>query len=171
MKQLTHYDIENNQKQFPITIVCDAIRTPENIGMCFRISESFGVDKIYFHENSPSLENRKVIKTARNTINQIEHNFYDNFEELIQELKAVGNTIIGIEITDKSINIQDFNFKNHEKIVLLLGSERNGIENINLVDETIAIPMYGRNSSMNVIHSLAISLYEVTNQLAVSSKQ
>jgi tRNA G18 (ribose-2'-O)-methylase SpoU len=25
--------------------------------------------------------------------------------------------------------------------------------------------MYGRNSSMNVIHSLAITLYEVTNQL------
>ena len=27
-------------------------------------------------------------------------------------------------------------------------------------------PMFGRNSSMNVIHSLAISLYEVTNQLS-----
>ena len=38
--------------------------------------------------------------------------------------------IVGIEITDKSINIQDFNFTNHQKIVLLLGSERNGIENI-----------------------------------------
>jgi 23S rRNA (guanosine2251-2'-O)-methyltransferase len=46
-----------------------------------------------------------------------------------------------------------------------LGSERNGIENIDLVDYTIAIPMFGRNSSMNVIHSLAITLYEVTNQL------
>ena len=165
MKQLTHYDIENSQKKFPITIVCDAIRTPENIGMCFRISESFGVEKIYFHESSPSIDNRKVINTARNTINQIEHDSYVNFEEIITKLKEEGNTIIGIEITDKSINIQDFNFKNHEKIVLLLGSERNGIENINLVDETIAIPMYGRNSSMNVIHSLAITLYEVTNQL------
>ena len=164
MKQLTHYDIENQQQQFPITIVCDAIRTPENIGMCFRISESFGVEKIYFHENSPSLENRKVVKTARNTINQIKHDFYNDFEQLIQQLKEEGNTILGIEITDKSINIQDFNFKNHEKIVLLLGSERNGIKNIDLVDETIAIPMYGRNSSMNVIHSLAISLYEITNQ-------
>ena len=165
MKQLTHYDIENSQKKFPITIVCDAIRTPENIGMCFRISESFGVEKIYFHESSPSIENRKVVNTARNTINQIEYDSYVNFEEVINKLKEDGNTIIGIEITDKSINIQDFNFKNHEKIVLLLGSERNGIENINLVDETIAIPMYGRNSSMNVIHSLAITLYEVTNQL------
>ncbi|MFT5958810.1 MAG: tRNA G18 (ribose-2'-O)-methylase SpoU, partial [Polaribacter sp.] len=103
-------------------------------------------------------------KTARNTVNQIQHASYDNFDALIEQLKQEGNTIIGIEITDKSINIQDFNFKNHEKIALLLGSERNGIKNINLVDKTIAIPMFGRNSSMNVIHSLAITLYEVTNQ-------
>jgi tRNA G18 (ribose-2'-O)-methylase SpoU len=166
LEQLTHYDIENNQKKFPITIVCDAIRTPENIGMCFRISESFGVNKIYFHESSPSIENRIVKKTARNTINQIEHDTYRDFNDIIHQLKAAGNIIIGIEITDKSINIQDFDFKNHEKIVLLLGSERNGISTINLADETLAIPMYGRNSSMNVIHSLAITLYEVTNQLA-----
>ncbi|MDB9732978.1 TrmH family RNA methyltransferase [Polaribacter sp.] len=164
MKQLSHKDIENEQKQFPITIVCDAIRTPENIGMCFRISESFGVQKIYFHENSPSIENKIVKKTARNTVNQIQHASYANFDTLINKLKAEGNTIIGIEITDKSINIQDFNFKNHGKITLLLGSERNGIKNIHLVDETVAIPMFGRNSSMNVIHSLAITLYEVTNQ-------
>ena len=165
MEQLTHYDIENDQKQFPVTIVCDAIRTPENIGMCFRISESFGVQKIFFHENSPSTENRIVKKTARNTVNQIKHEVYTDFNETINQLKAEGNTIIGIEITDKSINIQDFNFQNHEKIVLLLGSERNGIENVDLLDHTIAIPMFGRNSSMNVIHSLAITLYEVTNQL------
>ena len=165
MRQLTHNDIENKQHQFPITIVCDAIRTPENIGMCFRISESFGVDKIYFDESSPSSENRTVKKTARNTDSQIKHAFYKDFVKIINKLKSEGNIIIGIEITDKSINIQDFNFKNYKKIVLLLGSERNGIENINLVDETIAIPMYGRNSSMNVIHSLAITLYEITNQL------
>ena len=121
MKQLSHENVENTQQKFPITIVCDAIRTPENIGMCFRISESFGVEKIYFHENSPSTENRKVINTARNTINQIEHDYYNDFSSLITNLKEEGNIIIGIEITDKSIDIQDFNFKNHEKIVLLLG--------------------------------------------------
>lgn len=165
MKQLTHSDIKNEQTQFPITIVCDAIRTPENIGMCFRISESFGVSKIYFHEASPSTENKIVKKTARNTIHQTEHETYSNFKELITTLRAQGNKIIGIEITDKSINIQDFDFQKNEKIVLLLGSERNGVENINSADATIAIPMYGKNSSMNVIHSLAITLYEATSQL------
>ena len=165
MKQLTHKDIKNQQQQFPITILCDAIRTPENIGMCFRISESFGVKKIYLHENSPTLENNIVRRTARNTIKQLEHAKYSNFENTIQQLKDDGNTIIGIEITDKSIDIQNFNFKNHRKIVLLLGSERNGIKNTNNLDYSIAIPRYGKNSSMNVIHSLSIALYEVTNQL------
>lgn len=166
MKQLTHDDIKNTQKQFPITIVCDAIRTPENIGMCFRIAESFGVETIYFHESSPTIENRIVKKTARNTMNQIPHYLYTDFAQIMRQLKDEGNRIIGIEITDQSINIQDFNFKNFTKIVLLLGSERNGIENTNFIDDTIAIPMYGRNSSMNVIHSLAITLYEATNQIA-----
>ena len=165
MKQLTHYDIQNKQQQFPITIVCDAIRTPGNIGMCFRISESFGVSKIYLHESSPSTENSNVKRTARNTINQIDHEVYSDFNVLIQQLKEEVNTIIGIEITDKSINIQDFEFTNHKKIVLLLGSERHGIENTHHVDQTVSIPMYGKNSSMNVIHSLSIALYEATNQL------
>ena len=165
MKQLNHKDIQNNQQQFPITIVCDAIRTPDNIGMCFRIAESFGVSKIYLHKSSPSTENKTVKRTARNTINQIEHTIYSNFNDTIHKLKEEGNTIIGIEITDKSIDIQDFNFKNLKKIVLLLGSERNGIKNIEYLDHSICIPMFGRNSSMNVIHSLSIALYEVTNQL------
>ena len=165
MKQLTHEDVKNNQREFPITIVCDAIRTPENIGMCFRIAESFGVSKIYLHESSPATDNSNVKRTARNTVNQITHSTYTSFNNTIQQLKEEGNTIIGIEITDKSIDIQNFNFKNHEKIVLLLGSERHGIKNIDHIDYSISIPMYGRNSSMNVIHSLGIALYEITNQL------
>ena len=164
MKQLTHYDSKNSQKKFPITIVCDAIRTPENIGMCFRIAESFGVSKIYLHESSPSTDNRIVKKTARNTLNQIEHEMYSNYELLMLQLKEEGNTLIGIEITDKSIKIQDFDFKNSEKIVLFLGSERRGLSQVDHLDATVAIPMYGRNSSMNVVHSMAITLYEVTNQ-------
>lgn len=165
MEQLTHKDIKNKQQKFPIHILCDAIRTPENIGMCFRVAESFGVEKIYLRESSPFDENRKVVKTARNTLHQIKCEFYGDFDEKLRILKELGYTIIGIEITDKSIEIQDFNFKKLEKIVLILGSERNGISNTNLIDFTISIPMYGRNSSMNVIHSLAIALYEITNQL------
>ncbi|MDY7395210.1 TrmH family RNA methyltransferase [Aureibaculum sp. 2210JD6-5] len=165
MKQLTHNEIENKKRKFPITVVCDALRTPENVGMCFRVAESFGVQKIYLHENYVDLENRKVQKTSRNTIPQILHDRYADFSELIKQLKAEDNTIIGLEITDNSKAIQDYDFKKYQKIVLVLGSERNGISDINLLDNSVKIPMYGTNSSMNVIHSLAIALYEITNQI------
>ncbi|WP_117879322.1 TrmH family RNA methyltransferase [Aureibaculum luteum] len=165
MKQLSHNETVNNQRKFPITIVCDAIRTPENIGMCFRIAESFGIEKIYLHENSANLQNRKIQKTSRSTIDQIEHARYSDFNDLILGLKKDGNLIVGLEITDSSTKIQDFNFKEHSKIALVVGSERKGITNINLLDKSIAIPMFGKNSSMNVIHSLSIALYEITNQL------
>ena len=165
MKQLSHNQIKNQNEQFPITIVCDAIRTPENIGMCFRVAESFGIGKIYVHETSPSINNRIVQRTARSAIQKVQYEVYCDFEKLISDLKHEGNTILGIEITDESIPLQSYFFTQHKKIVLLLGSERNGIENIDLIDKSIAIPMYGINSSMNVIHSLAITLYEVTNQL------
>jgi tRNA G18 (ribose-2'-O)-methylase SpoU len=117
------------------------------------------------HESSPSIENRTVKRTARNTINQIDWEHYSGFETLIKQLKSEGNTIIGIEVTDESIYLQNFDFTTSEKIVLLLGSERHGIQNVSFVDSVISIPMYGRNSSMNVIHSLAITLYEATKQL------
>ena len=166
MKQLTHNETINNQQKFPITIVCDAIRTPENIGMCFRIAESFGIEKIYLHENSAHLQNRKIQKTSRNTIDQIEHARYSDFNDLILNLKNDGLLVVGLEITDNSTKIQDFDFKAYPKIALVVGSERNGITNIDLLDKSIAIPMFGKNSSMNVIHSLAIALYEITNQLS-----
>lgn len=166
MKQLSHNEIKNTQRQFPITIVCDAIRTPENIGMCFRIAESFGVQKIYLHESSPNHNNRIVQRTARNTLNEVPFEVYDDFDTIVNQLKTDGNIILGIEITDKSIPLQQYDFTQHKKIALLLGSERNGIENINVLNESIAIPMFGKNSSINVIHSLAITLYEVTNQLS-----
>lgn len=165
MKQLTHNKIQNRQKKFPITLVCDKIRTPENIGMCFRIAENFGVEKIYLHENSAPLENKKIQRTARNTINQVAADRYSDFNQLVKQLKSEGNIIVGLEITDTSKPIKNFNFTSHRKIVLILGSERNGISDVNLLDQSIEIPMYGQNSSMNVIHSLAIALYEITNQL------
>ncbi len=165
MQQLDHNQTINRQQQFPITIVCDAIRTPENIGMCFRISESFGVSKIYIHENSPSLENNTVKRTARNTLNKVSSDYYSDIDLLITNLKKEGNIIIGLELTDESTDIQDFDFTKYKKIVLLLGNERQGINKLTPLDISIAIPMYGKNSSMNVIHSLAIALYEITNQL------
>lgn len=165
MQQLHHINTQNYKRKFPISIVCDEIRTPENIGMIFRIAESFGVTKIYLHQNSPSLNNRTVKRTARNTIAELEVEIYQDFSTLITHLKKK-NTIIGIELTDESANLHEFDFTAFQNIVFVLGNERYGIQQTQDLDAGVQIVMFGKNSSMNVANSLAITLYEATKQLS-----
>lgn len=164
MQQLHHFNTQNHERKFPISIVCDDIRTPENIGMIFRIAESFGVEKIYLHQNSPSVDNRIVKKTARSTIRKLKVETYQDFSTLITHLKKK-NTIIGIELTDESVNLHEFDFTPFQNIVFVLGSERHGIQYTKELNHCVQIPIYGTNTSMNVANSLAITLYEATNQL------
>lgn len=167
MEQLTHQHIQNSQKKFPIVVIGDEIRTPQNIGMCIRVCEAFGVESFFQNDQSPSLDNKIVHRTARNTEKQIPVVVYVDIIKTIQLLKNDGFTIIALEITDASKNIHNYNFTNHHKIALLIGSERFGItpEALALCDESIHIPMFGNNSSMNVVNSLSVSLYEMTKQL------
>ena len=134
----------------------------EILGCVFGL-QSFGVSKIYLHHQSPTVDNR-LWGAARNTVDQIPYELYTDFEILIQRL-SLRKGIVGIEITDKSTDLQHFDFCDFENIVLLFGSERYGIQDIELLDASIAIPMYGHNTSINVVHSMAICLYEATNQL------
>lgn len=171
MEQLNHNKTVNNHIDFPLIVIGEELRTPQNVGMGLRVSEAFGVKKFYLNNNSPNTENRLVQRTARNTDKNIDIISYDDIILLISTLKKEGYTLIALEITDKSKNIQQYNFTNHQKIALLIGSERFGINQqaLNLCDESIHIPMYGKNSSMNVINSLSVSLYEITKQLTNKS--
>ncbi len=162
-KQLNHDEVILNKYSLPIYVVCDSIRSPENAGMIFRISEAFGVQKIYFSETSPKTDNTRLKRAARNTQHSIRYEYSENLKDVLNQIKKDGFELIGIEITNTSKAINKISFSSHKKIALVIGAEKNGIsdEILNLLDYCVHIPMYGKNSSMNVVNALAISLYEV----------
>lgn len=167
-KQLNHYQIRNEEQKFPLVIVCDNIRTPENVGMIFRSSEAFGVDKIYFCGILvPEISNAKVRKTARSTELRVPHVYKESTVEVVEELKGEGYAIVGLDITNTSVDIKDYDFKSEKKIVLVLGAEREGIseEVLLKLQHTVHISMFGINTSINAVNALSISLYEITKQL------
>ncbi len=167
--QLNHHEISQNKCTFPIYIICDDIRSPENAGMIFRVSEAFGVQKIYFSSTSPKTDNTRLKRAARSTQQSVENEYSENLEEIIIQLKKDGFNVIGIEITNTSKSINEIKFPLDEKIALVVGAERNGIsqQNLELLDFCVHIPMYGNNSSINVVNALAITLYEVSRQLKI----
>lgn len=164
MKQLTHRDTINLKLDKDIIVISEHLRTPENIGMLFRISEAFGVKKVFLIGNSPNLDNKKVQRTARSTDKALNIQYFNNSQEIILQLKTQNYYLLGLELTDSSQNIQEIDYSKYDKIALFIGAERFGIsENtLNQLNNTVHINLFGKNSSINVINALGITLYEIT---------
>ena len=160
--QLDHNNTVNNTHSIDIRVVCDGIRTPENIGMVIRVAEAFGVNEVIVNETSPGLENAKVKKTSRSADQNLQFRKKDDLQSYLSELRFEGFRLFGIELTDSSKPMNELKASG-DKIVLLIGSERDGIspELLTILDASYQIEMFGRNSSINVVNALSIALYQL----------
>ncbi len=160
-KQLTHKHFKNDFKKREIIVLCDHVKSPANIGGIFRLADAFAISEIVFHGTHINLTSNRLKKTARNTHKSIPFSESENLIKEIDILKTQGYTILALEITSKSIPIASFDITGYDKIALVIGDERNGItpDILNNVNQTLHIPMYGHNSSMNVTQATAIALY------------
>ncbi|XP_002717373.2 probable methyltransferase TARBP1 isoform X1 [Oryctolagus cuniculus] len=84
--------------------------------------------------------------------------------DYLQQKKAEGYTIIGVEQTAKSLDLTRYCFP--EKSLLLLGNEREGIPAnlIQQLDVCVEIPQQGVVRSLNVHVSGALLIWEYTRQ-------
>ncbi|BCY29173.1 TrmH family RNA methyltransferase [Flavobacterium okayamense] len=166
MEQLDHFTTEFQARKFPITVICDEVYFQQNIGSIFRVCEAFGVEKIIFTGKNFILSERKVNKTSRNTHKIVPYEIYLNKEELLSYLQNSNAEIIALEITSKSKPIENVQL-NSKPIILIIGSEIYGVskELLSVCNQSVHIQMFGKNSSMNVVQSLGISLYELTKIL------
>lgn len=162
-KQLSHLEVKNKTSNKELIVVAENIRTPENVGMIFRVCEAFGVKKVILVGDSPNLSNSRVLRTARNTQKELTIQFVNDVQLVIQNLKEEQFQLIGLEYTNNSETLKGFDFSRHQKIAVFLGAERSGIENntLQLLDNIMHIELFGKNSSINVVNALAILLYEV----------
>ena len=163
MEQLIHSQVVNNKLIKELVVVSENIRTPENVGMLFRISEAFGVKKVFLVGESPNLENKKVLRTARSTDKNLDIQLFNNSEEVIKKLSQDGFQLVGLELTSKSKNIAISDFSKN-KIAIFIGAERFGLsqETLQKLDKSVHINLFGKNSSINVVNALAIALYQIT---------
>lgn len=165
--QLDHYSSKFEKNQFAIILVTDNVTRPANVGSIFRIADAFGVEKLILGGSAIEL-NRKVWNTSRATEKVIEFEQIENSQDVIKNLKKEGYSVICLEITENSKSISKIQLENNQKIVLVVGSERNGIQHeiLTCADSVNHIPMYGQNSSMNVAQATSIALYEITKLLS-----
>lgn len=168
-EQLQHNNKRFVKKQFPITLICDRVNSPANIGSIFRIADSFGIEQIYFCGEDITVTSKRMQRTARSTHEIIPYEQTESIVDTVQLLASRGYTLLALEITDTSIPVSEYTSTTEEKIALIIGEENFGVsdEVLELVQQSVHIPMYGNNSSMNVATATGIALYEITKQLSL----
>lgn len=171
-KQLNFSEERKNNKNFideitknrnNIYIILDGLTNFANIGMIFRIADALRVKKIFFYNYKNKIAPAKINKFSRSTIKYIELEYINTLSDIIK-LKE-NSQFIALDKTTKSIDYKDFT--PIKAIYLIIGSEKFGIsqELLNLADESIHLPMYGINTSINVATATAVAAFEIVSKL------
>ena len=158
-----------------IVLIAHNLRSAHNVGSLLRTAEGLGVQKVYLTGYSPypkqiedtrlpHIANKvhdRIAKTALGAESTISHHQQDDVFGLIKELRDRGYTITALEQSPKAVNLTDY--KPEDKIVLIVGSEVEGIEPevLETVNEIIQIPMFGKKESFNVAQAAAMALYHL----------
>lgn len=165
--QLTHYNTRFSGTHHEIVLLCDGVNSPANMGSLLRIADSFGVQQIIFGNAPVNLESPRLKRTARSAQHWIPITHQIDTYKAFDMYTEKGYTPIALEITQRSVPLQQINYKAMRKILLVIGNEKGGISEsiLNLCKLQAHISMFGKNSSMNVSQATAIACYEITKQI------
>jgi tRNA G18 (ribose-2'-O)-methylase SpoU len=83
---------------------------------------------------------------------------------VLKELRTDGFRLVGLEQTTGSQSLHQYAFP--RRVALVIGNERTGLSEdiLELLDDVVEIPIYGRPHSLNVANATAMALYEYCRQ-------
>jgi 23S rRNA (guanosine2251-2'-O)-methyltransferase len=142
-------------------VVCDNIRSLENIGSIFRTADALGVTKIYLCGISGTPPNHKIAKTALGAEKTIPFEYCKQTWRLVETLKKQKISIVALEQSKKAILYTKF--KPTFPLALIIGNEVKGISKkiLEKADSIIYLPMNGKKESLNVSVAFGVAGYEI----------
>lgn len=149
-------------KRRDIYFILDDILDTYNVGGIFRLAEALGVKKVFLCGETETPPNSRIKKASINTTEWVEWQYLPSAKSAIDNLRLIIDdlTIVAVEQDNLSVPYTEIDYK--LPIVLIVGNETTGIskEVLGLCDYIAEIPMWGVNTSLNVIISLGIVSYQ-----------
>lgn len=152
-----------------LSVFCDAIQGPLNLGAIIRTACCLGAQGVYFSAGSVDLYNPKVVRAAAGYLGRFP------IEPLsfaqIKELKKQG---LKVWVSECAMHKGNSSLRSltrvSEPILLFFGNEGSGLSNeaLALADRSFYIPIQPGTDSLNVTSAVAIVLYHLHQQLVES---
>lgn len=152
-------------KKNGLVVILENLRSAFNVGSIIRSAECFGVKEVIAAGITPKITDKKVIKTAKGTEENVDFSYVQDVSEVVEDLKAQGYVIIGAETGEGSISLSEYKFQNRTAVIF--GNEEIGLTQkaVDLCDVIVEIDMKGLKNSLNVSNAASIFLFEYVKQV------
>ena len=165
-------EIFKKLKKNSVYLIVDDVWDTYNIGAIFRLADAAAVEKVILCAGSETPPNHRIKKASINTTEWVQWEYFKETKDAIKNLRkeVPGIKIYAVELDDNSVPYDSLEYT--FPVALLVGHETHGVsqEIMDLCDGIIEIPMWGVNISMNVMVSLAITLFEVMKYIPSKEK-
>jgi len=173
----------------PMYFILDNVYDTYNIGGLFRLADALNISKLYICGESETPPNHRIKKASIGTYKVIPWEYKATTVQAIQDLRAEfsddsDNQDLRAEFSDSNDKVDDgaslqviaieqdlrarpyTTFDYSRPVAFVLGNETRGCsaEVLDACDAIVEMPMYGLNTSLNVIVSAAIVAYHVAGQ-------
>src|ERR1035437_6290574 len=154
-------------KRREIYFILDNILDTYNTGGIFRLADALGVKKIFLCGVTETPPNTRIKKASINTTEWVAWEYTETTVEAITKLKRELSDIqiVAVEQDSRSVPYTEIDYK--LPIAFVVGNETDGMskESLAACDRIAEIPMWGVNTSLNVIISLGIVSYHAVSNL------
>ena len=146
---------------------------PTNIGAIFRSAAALGIDGILLTPGCADPLYRRAARVSMGTVFQIPWTYIDKTvkwpEEGMAYLRDKGFKTAAFALHDDSVSIDDNGLMSEEKLVIILGTEGDGLAAATIADcdYTVKIPMAHGVDSLNVAAASAVAFWQLGRHFVV----
>ena len=147
------------QKAKRIALIEGVVDTT-NIGAIFRSAAALGIDAVLLTPNSCDPLNRRAIRVSMGSVFLVPWTWFD---QPLSALHTQGFQTVAMALTPDAHPIDDPLFKRMEKLVIILGTEGDGLPQTTITGANYVarIPMAHGVDSLNVAAASAVAFWEL----------
>lgn len=150
----------------PITIILDNVLDTYNVGSIFRLADAVAAEKVILCGETLTPPNSRIKKASINTWQWVDWEYKITAKEAVEELRTQNSmtNIIAVEQDERSKPFYEVRYT--FPLAIVVGNETYGVskEVLDMADMIVEMPMWGINTSLNVMVSCGIILYEIMKQ-------
>lgn len=151
-----------NPAKMGLWVGLDSIADPGNLGTIMRTMDAVGAKGIFLIDDCTDPYDPSAIRASMGAVFSVDF-IKVTSQEIANWKRANKVTVFGTSDRAK-VDYQEVAYPNN--MILMMGSERQGLQQelMRCCDEMVAIPMTGKNDSLNLAVATAVTLYEIYNQ-------